>query len=117
MEYFRRGYLYIHFHNITMLYNAVHFHNFTLNICTFYLPSYLSQADFVEYLDKCEQVVMSSVNQQTLIVGHFNLPEISWHEYCSVISKSNRKICSLRYFTNKTNLTQYNHILNNNNKV
>lgn len=91
---------------------AIRFHNFTLNICTFYLPSYLSQADFVEYANKCEQVVMSSVNQQTLIVGDFNLPEINWHESCTVISNSNRKICSLRDFTNRTN-----HILNNNNKV
>lgn len=95
---------------------CVRFKNVTFNICTVYLPSYLANDVFIEFLDNCERILQSSSASENLIIGDFNIPGIDWSHY-SVVSISNARHSALQDFLNRTNLSQRNFIKNNNDRI
>lgn len=89
-----------------------------INICTVYVPDYLPSADFVEFIEKCNNILNTHINSINCILGDFNLRDINWstdsgiplNHYCDK-SKALFDLFSLN------NISQLNNIINHNNVI
>lgn len=69
-----------------------------LTVCLVYLPPLSSHSNLLSYLDH-----LLSLNQKTVILGDFNLPDINW-ESLSGSSPQSHNFCDLIF---KYNITQF----------
>ncbi|CAH2096311.1 unnamed protein product [Euphydryas editha] len=89
-----------------------------INICTVYLPSYLSMADYLDFLNNCGNIISFGSKDKHLILGDFNLGDIDWDNLTGLPQNLlDAKSAALSEFMTSTNLSQLNYVSNQNNRI
>ena len=97
------------------------FKKFFLNICLVYLPSYIPEDLFCTFIDNTESILLqTNITHSTLLLGDFNLPNISWSNNNSFSFDSSGGDSKYRHFCDfvtRNNLLQCNNLINHNGKI
>lgn len=93
-----------------------------LNLCAVYLPPPVQRHILEEFIYNANLFMDHNNDNNTILMGDFNLGSIPWHSYATPDSPktfTSGSIFSSLFidFTSLNNLNQYNNIINNKNKI